>query len=78
LYHRSHAVQLFEVKFSNFRQSNKHGEASKLLAAAAAAAASAVCVSQNVVEKQLEAEGVSRTSLGRDAFEERVWAWKEE
>jgi valyl-tRNA synthetase len=64
------------VKFSNFRQSNKHGKASKLLAAAAAA--SAVCVSQNVVEKQLEAEGVSRTSLGRDAFEERVWAWKEE
>lgn len=33
---------------------------------------------QNVVEKQLEAEGSSRASLGREAFEERVWSWKEE
>eukprot|EP00775_Hariotina_reticulata_P011961 gene11961-12104_t len=33
---------------------------------------------QNVVEKQLEAEGSSRASLGRAAFEERVWQWKQE
>ena len=33
---------------------------------------------QIVVEQQLKAAGVSRRDLGRDAFVERVWAWKEE
>jgi valyl-tRNA synthetase len=33
---------------------------------------------QAVVEKMLRAEGVSRQELGREAFVERVWAWKEE
>jgi len=33
---------------------------------------------QIVVENQLRAEGISRRDLGRDAFIERVWAWKEE
>ncbi|HET7053145.1 MAG TPA: valine--tRNA ligase [Solirubrobacterales bacterium] len=33
---------------------------------------------QAVVEKELEAEGKSRQELGREAFVERVWAWKEE
>jgi valyl-tRNA synthetase len=33
---------------------------------------------QSVVEKELRAEGVSRHDLGREAFVERVWAWKEE
>lgn len=40
-----------------------------------------ICLSsrnQNVVEKQLEAEGSSRASLGREAFEERVWQWRAE
>lgn len=32
---------------------------------------------QNVVERQLAAEGSSREHLGRDKFMERVWAWKE-
>ncbi len=32
---------------------------------------------QMVVEKQLAAEGLTRHDLGRDAFLERVWAWKE-
>src|SRR6186997_960760 len=32
---------------------------------------------QAVVEKELRAEGVSRRELGREAFVERVWAWKE-
>ncbi|RPH75368.1 MAG: valine--tRNA ligase, partial [Nitrospiraceae bacterium] len=31
---------------------------------------------QNVVEKQLMTEGVSRESLGRERFIERVWQWK--
>jgi valyl-tRNA synthetase len=31
-----------------------------------------------VVEQQLESEGSSRIGLGRAAFEDRVWAWKEE
>jgi valyl-tRNA synthetase len=31
-----------------------------------------------VVEKTLAAEGTSRRALGRDAFVERVWAWKRE
>ena len=31
---------------------------------------------QNVVERQLADEGPSREQLGRDAFIERVWAWK--
>ncbi|MBI5587395.1 MAG: valine--tRNA ligase [Deltaproteobacteria bacterium] len=31
---------------------------------------------QNVVEKQLAAEGIDRHKLGRDAFVERVWKWK--
>jgi len=33
---------------------------------------------QIVVERQLEAEGKSRHALGRDAFLERVWSWKQE
>ncbi|WP_285667324.1 valine--tRNA ligase [Actinorhabdospora filicis] len=33
---------------------------------------------QNVVERKLAAEGVSRHDLGREAFIERVWQWKEE
>ncbi len=33
---------------------------------------------QAVVEKMLATEGTSRTELGREAFVERVWAWKEE
>src|SRR6478672_4344588 len=33
---------------------------------------------QAVVEKELRAEGGSRQELGREAFVERVWAWKEE
>jgi valyl-tRNA synthetase len=33
---------------------------------------------QAVVEKELAAEDVSRGELGREAFVERVWAWKEE
>ncbi len=33
---------------------------------------------QNVVEKQLAAEGVSRHDLGREAFEARVWKWVEQ
>jgi valyl-tRNA synthetase len=33
---------------------------------------------QNVVERQLAAEGKRREDLGRDAFVERVWRWKEE
>ena len=32
---------------------------------------------QMVVERQLQAEGLNRRELGRDAFVERVWAWKE-
>ncbi len=33
---------------------------------------------QNVVERQLAAEGLSRHDLGREAFVERVWQWKAE
>ncbi len=33
---------------------------------------------QMVVERQLEAEGLSRHDLGRDKFIERIWEWKEE
>ncbi|MCF6339291.1 MAG: valine--tRNA ligase [Sulfurimonas sp.] len=33
---------------------------------------------QNVVEKQLLAEGTTKEELGREKFLERVWAWKEE
>ena len=32
---------------------------------------------QAVVEKELRAEGVDRQELGREAFVERVWEWKE-
>jgi valyl-tRNA synthetase len=32
---------------------------------------------QMVVERQLEAAGLHRRELGREAFVERVWAWKE-
>ena len=32
---------------------------------------------QNVVERQLQAEGTAREALGRDAFLKRVWQWKE-
>lgn len=33
---------------------------------------------QNVVERALAAEGLSRHDLGREAFIERVWQWKED
>ena len=33
---------------------------------------------QNLVERQLAAEGLSRHDLGREKFIERVWQWKEE
>ncbi|GAA1795882.1 valine--tRNA ligase [Planosporangium flavigriseum] len=33
---------------------------------------------QNVVERQLAAEGLSRHDLGREKFIERVWQWKAE
>ncbi|MCI0468636.1 MAG: valine--tRNA ligase [Nitrospirae bacterium] len=33
---------------------------------------------QNVVERELSKEGITRQSLGRDAFIERVWKWKSE
>jgi valyl-tRNA synthetase len=33
---------------------------------------------QSVVEKELAKEGTSRQKIGRDAFTERVWAWKEQ
>ena len=32
---------------------------------------------QMVVERQLESEGKDKESIGRDAFEKRVWEWKE-
>jgi valyl-tRNA synthetase len=32
---------------------------------------------QAVVEKELSEEGLSREEIGREAFVERVWAWKE-
>lgn len=33
---------------------------------------------QNVVERELAKEGTDRHELGREAFIERVWAWKEQ
>jgi valyl-tRNA synthetase len=33
---------------------------------------------QMVVDRQLQSEGLSREALGREAFIERVWRWKEE
>ncbi len=33
---------------------------------------------QNVVERQLTADGISRRDIGREKFIERVWRWKEE
>jgi valyl-tRNA synthetase len=33
---------------------------------------------QNVVERKLKSEGLSREDLGREKFIERVWQWKEE
>ncbi len=32
---------------------------------------------QNVVERELAKEGITRTDLGREKFIERVWEWKE-
>lgn len=32
---------------------------------------------QNVVEKQLKKEGISRHDLGREKFLEKIWEWKE-
>src|SRR5512135_2360000 len=33
---------------------------------------------QNVVERQIAKEGMSRRDLGREKFLERVWAWKKQ
>lgn len=32
---------------------------------------------QNVVERELKKEGLSREALGRDAFVERIWRWRQ-
>ena len=32
---------------------------------------------QNIVERELAAEGLDRRDLGREGFEEKVWDWKE-
>ena len=32
---------------------------------------------QNVVEKRLLVEGITKESLGREKFLEKVWEWKE-
>jgi valyl-tRNA synthetase len=32
---------------------------------------------QMLVERQLKAEGLDRREIGREEFEQRVWAWKE-
>ena len=32
---------------------------------------------QNVVERQLQAEGIDRQTLGREAFVERTWRWRD-
>ena len=33
---------------------------------------------QNVVEKQLRAQGLTKEDVGREGFAERVWAWRQE
>jgi len=33
---------------------------------------------QNVVERELEKQGISRYELGREKFIEKVWQWKEQ
>ncbi|NJN50813.1 MAG: class I tRNA ligase family protein, partial [Gammaproteobacteria bacterium] len=33
---------------------------------------------QMLVERKLAAEGIDKASIGRDAFVERVWQWKNE
>ena len=33
---------------------------------------------QMVVERQLEADGTSRTALGREVFVDKVWSWRED
>ncbi|MGR5480509.1 class I tRNA ligase family protein, partial [Vibrio chagasii] len=33
---------------------------------------------QIVVERQLDAQGVSRHDMGREKFVEKVWEWKEQ
>src|ERR1043165_1328515 len=33
---------------------------------------------QNVIEKQLKKEGLTRQDLGREKFLERMWAWRRE
>jgi valyl-tRNA synthetase len=33
---------------------------------------------QNVVEKQLLAQGIKKEELGREKFIEKVWEWKEQ
>ena len=33
---------------------------------------------QVVVERELRKEGIDRRDIGREAFVERVWAWKEQ
>ena len=38
----------------------------------------AAIATQNVIERELAKEGLSRHDLGRDGFEERFWQWKDE
>ena len=40
--------------------------------------AQAGIATQNVVEKQLHQEGITRQELGREDFVERVWKWRNE
>ncbi len=38
----------------------------------------AAIATQNVIERELAKEGASRHAIGRQAFEERFWRWKDE
>jgi valyl-tRNA synthetase len=70
--HLGHAMYVIQDAF--IRRAKMHGRNAVWLPGMDHAG----IATQNVVEKQLAAEGLTRHDVGREAFVERVWRWREE
>jgi valyl-tRNA synthetase len=70
--HMGHALQA-ATQDTLIRAARQRGERAKFILGTDHAG----IATQIQVERQLEREGSSREELGRERFEERVWAWRE-
>ncbi len=71
--HMGHALNN-SVQDTLIRYARMHGQRTKWILGTDHAG----IATQTQVERQLEREGTSREALGREAFIERVWQWREQ